>query len=136
MKSIKKIIVTIFCVGMLFSIGIMNINAVTLSASKTMSSGSYGTSILNRTATASCPTTGTFSWTTSTKDSYVQGSAYSIYTKSTSKWTKSNYTATYTWNYQVMKLPSGASGPSTEYDSGTKKATFKYNTSTKSLTVS
>lgn len=117
------------------------VSADDLSASKTLTSTTYGTSVLKMTATASCSIVNDpddFEWKTTQKDKLTQGSGYTIIT-SKKQWTESSTSANkktvFNWEYKAYQLPTGSSGSMTYYGNGTGRATFTYNISTKQLSV-
>ena len=135
MKLFKKCIIS-FTVILPILVTLINVNAATLSASKTFKSNNYSGAYCNTTAKASCPNTGTFKFSKSVTDSRKGSLYYSVY-RLGDTWSINNDTkkATYNWKCVAYKLPTGASGASTLVATETGTAKFTYDSSTKKLSV-
>lgn len=135
MKKVKKLFISFIIIPMLMTISI--VKAETLSSSKTLTSSQYSGAYIQATPQVKCSNTGSFSWLSRTAPEKVHGNLYYSFYSNGNKWSgdSKSKTTTYTWNWYALKLPTGASGGSTQVGSGTKKATFTYNSSTKKLSV-
>ncbi len=136
MKKAKKFFISfIIIIPMLMTISI--VKAEILSSSKTLTSSKYSGAYIQAIPQVKCSNTGSFSWLSRTAPEKVHGNLYYSFYSNGNKWSgdAKSKTTTYTWKWYALKLPTGASGGSTQVGSGTKKATFTYNSSTKKLSV-
>lgn len=136
MKNLKKLLIS-FVIIIPMLLAISTVKAETLTASKTLTSSKYSGAYIQTTAKVQCPNTGTFSWTSRTASEKVHGNLYYSFYSNGNTWSgsKTSKKTIYTWNWYALKLPTGASGGTTNAGGGTKKATFTYNSSTKKLSV-
>lgn len=136
MKKLEKIFISLVIVVPMVLLT-SSTYAATLSASKTLTTTKYSGAYMDTTATVSCPNTGTFSWTSRTASNNNHATLQYTFYNSGSTWSGSNTSKTtvYNWKWYALKLPENASGTSTSAGSGSGKATFKYDSSTKNLSV-
>ena len=104
---------------------------------RSFTSSKYSGAYIQAIPQVKCSNTGSFSWLSRTAPEKVHGNLYYSFYSNGNKWSgdAKSKTTTYTWKWYALKLPTGASGGSTQVGSGTKKATFTYNSSTKKLSV-
>lgn len=140
MKKTRKLILSLLVIVPMLLV-IFNVYAADddLSASRKLTTTKYSKAYMVTKATVTCPaaTSSNFKWTSRTASNDVHATLEYTFYNSGSSWSGAltNKTTTYNWKWYALKLPTNASGSSTQVGSGTGKATFTYNSSTKTLSV-